>query len=131
MNFSGQLLRETPANAGFCNWLSLENVSTKIYFSKNISFDFSHLCFDIQWHVFPGIKCVFVFSGPRLFCLASTHGPGPQFVFAGPGPQFVFTVPGPQFVFNSPDLEYVFTGPSSKFVFRGPGPKFVFTGPGL
>ena len=33
-----------------------ENVSTKIYFSKNISFDFSHLCFDIQWHVFPGIK---------------------------------------------------------------------------
>ena len=27
------------------------NVSTKIYFSKNISFDFSHLCFDIQWHV--------------------------------------------------------------------------------
>ena len=27
-------------------------------FFKKISFDFSHLCFDIQWHVFPGIKCI-------------------------------------------------------------------------
>ena len=34
------------------------NVSTKIYFSKNISFDFSHLCFDIKWHMLPGIKCI-------------------------------------------------------------------------
>ena len=39
-------------------WLLLKNVSTKIYFSKNISSDHSHLCFDIQWHEFPGIKCI-------------------------------------------------------------------------
>ena len=56
MKFSEQLSREKPANAGFCNYLLLKNVSTKIYFSKNVSFDFSHLCFDVQWHVFPGIK---------------------------------------------------------------------------
>ena len=27
-------------------------------FSKNISFDFSHLCFGIKWHVLPEIKCI-------------------------------------------------------------------------
>ena len=59
MKFSAELSQNTPANDGFCNSLSLlENVSTKIYFSKNITFDFSDLCFDIQWHVLPGIKCI-------------------------------------------------------------------------
>ena len=58
MKFSEQLSQEALANASFCNYLSLENNSIKIYFSKNISFDLSHLCFDIQWHVFPGIKCI-------------------------------------------------------------------------
>ena len=53
MKFSEQLSQES-----FCNKMSLKNVSTKIYFSKNISFDFSHLCFHIQWHVLPRIKCI-------------------------------------------------------------------------
>ena len=57
MKFSEQLSQETPVNANFCNCLSLENVSTKIYFSKTISSGFSRLYFAIQWHVFPGIKC--------------------------------------------------------------------------
>ena len=39
MKFSEQVLQETPANAGFCNQLSLENVSTKRYILENISFD--------------------------------------------------------------------------------------------
>ena len=44
--FSEQVSQETPANAGFCNKLSLEKVSTKIYFSKYISFDliFNDMC---------------------------------------------------------------------------------------
>ena len=58
MKLPEQLSHETPANGGFCNYLSLKTVPTKIYFSKNISFNFSHLCFDIQWDVFPGIKCI-------------------------------------------------------------------------
>ena len=59
MKFSAELSQKTPANDGICNSLSLlENVSTKIYFSKNITVDFSNLCFDIQWHVLPGIKCI-------------------------------------------------------------------------
>ena len=46
MKFSEQVSQETPANAGFCNQLSLENVLTKIYFLKNISFDliFNGMC---------------------------------------------------------------------------------------
>ena len=46
MKFLEQVSQETPANAGFCNQLSLENVSTKIYFLKNISFDliFNGMC---------------------------------------------------------------------------------------
>ena len=38
----------------------LENVSTKKLFfeKKNFSFNCSHLFFDIQWHVFTGIKCI-------------------------------------------------------------------------
>ena len=35
--------------------LQLVNVSTKIYFSKSVSIDFSHLCFDIQWRVSEGL----------------------------------------------------------------------------
>ena len=59
MKLSAEHSQKTPANDGFCNSLSLlENVSTKIYFSENISFDFSDLYFDIQWHLFPGIKCI-------------------------------------------------------------------------
>ena len=58
MKFSEQLSQTLPSNCGFCTKLSLENVSTEIYFSKRISINFSHLCFDIQWHVFPGIKCI-------------------------------------------------------------------------
>ena len=27
-------------------------------FFRKYPFDFSHLCFDIQWHVFLGIKCI-------------------------------------------------------------------------
>ena len=58
MTFSEQLSQKTLANSGFCNKLKLKNISTKIHFSKNISFDFSHLCFNIQWLVFPGIKYI-------------------------------------------------------------------------
>ena len=58
MKFSEQPSQEIPANAGFCNYLLLENFLSKIYFSKIISFDCSQLCFDIQWHVLPGIKCI-------------------------------------------------------------------------
>ena len=44
-------------------WWRLQLVVTGKYFDQNIffkkyniSFDFSHLCFDIQWHMFPGQK---------------------------------------------------------------------------
>ena len=37
MKFSELVSQETPANVGLCNLLSLENLSTKIYFLKNTS----------------------------------------------------------------------------------------------
>ena len=40
------------ASAISCHWKMFQPK----YFSKNISFDFSHLCLDIQWHVLQGIK---------------------------------------------------------------------------
>ena len=45
-----------PGSAISCHWKMFQPKYT--YFSKNVSFDFSHLCFDIQWHLFPGIKCI-------------------------------------------------------------------------
>ena len=39
MKYSVQVSQETPTNAGFCNSLSLENVSTKTCFFKNLSFE--------------------------------------------------------------------------------------------
>ena len=54
-NFQSSFHKNSPQTA-FCNQLSLENVSTIIYFSKSISIDFSYLCFYIQWHAFPGIN---------------------------------------------------------------------------
>ena len=38
IKFSGELSQKLPSNGSFCNWLSLENISTKIYFSKSIWF---------------------------------------------------------------------------------------------
>ena len=58
LKFSEQLSQETPAtpaSAISCHWKMFQ---PKYIFSKNISFGFSHLFFDIQWHLFPGIKCI-------------------------------------------------------------------------
>ena len=38
MKFSGELSQKLLSNGSSCNWLSLENVLTKIYFSKSIWF---------------------------------------------------------------------------------------------
>ena len=59
MKFLKQLSHKTPANGSFCCYLSGKCFDQKIIFrKKNISFNYSHLFFDIQWHVFTGIKCI-------------------------------------------------------------------------